>query len=83
MKPKQQHYQHCTHFSLNLTTIRFNNNAITIEWRCYDEKVGECKRGLYVIDEEGIIYWSYLSPIGINPGADGILDALEEMSLSK
>lgn len=46
----------------------------------YDEEEGECKRALYVIDEEGIIRWAYLSPVGINPGADGILDALEEMN---
>lgn len=45
----------------------------------YDEKRGECKRALYVLDEEGIIRWSYLSPVGVNPGADGILDALEEI----
>jgi hypothetical protein len=24
--------------------------------------------------------WSYVSPIGINPGADGILTALEDLS---
>src|SRR5882672_9115568 len=43
----------------------------------YDEHEGECQRALFVIDEEGIIRWSYLSPVGMNPGADGILDALE------
>jgi alkyl hydroperoxide reductase subunit AhpC len=41
---------------------------------------GESKRALFVIDEQGIIQWSYLSPDAINPGADGILDALEELS---
>ncbi|MBO9201740.1 MULTISPECIES: redoxin domain-containing protein [Niastella] len=45
----------------------------------FNEKTGECQRALYVIDEEGIIRWSYLSPVGINPGADGILNALEEL----
>src|ERR1700751_2111632 len=49
----------------------------------YDEEEGECRRALYVLDEEGIIRWNYLSPVGINPGADGILDALEEMSKNK
>lgn len=49
------------------------------QYLVYDEKLGECKRALYVIDEEGIIRWNYLSPVGINPGADGILDALEAM----
>lgn len=52
-------------------------------YEVYDEKEGECKRALYVIDEEGIIRWNYLSPVGINPGADGILEALEEMNQSR
>ena len=46
----------------------------------YDEKTGECHRALYVIDESGIITWSYQSPVSINPGADGILNALEELN---
>ena len=49
----------------------------------YDESTGECSRALYVIDEDGIIRWSYLSAVGINPGADGILNALEEMAETK
>jgi peroxiredoxin len=53
--------------------------AVAQQYEAYDEKLGECKRALYVIDEEGIIRWSYLSPVGVNPGADGILSALEEM----
>ena len=48
----------------------------------YDEKEGECQRALFVLDEKGIIRWNYLSPMGINPGADGILDALEELDNS-
>jgi len=46
----------------------------------YDEELGESKRALFVIDKEGKIAWSYLSPIAVNPGADGILDALEELN---
>jgi alkyl hydroperoxide reductase subunit AhpC len=49
----------------------------------YDEKEGESQRALYVLDEKGIIHWSYLSPMGINPGADGILEALEDLDKSK
>jgi peroxiredoxin len=37
------------------------------------------ERALFVIDEGGIIRWSYCSPIGVNPGADGILVALESL----
>src|SRR5258708_18262117 len=49
-------------------------------YNVYDEKVGECERALFVIDAEGIIRWSYVSPVGINPGADGILKALESLT---
>jgi peroxiredoxin len=40
---------------------------------------GTSQRALFVIDEAGIIRWSYVSPININPGADGILSALESL----
>jgi peroxiredoxin len=52
---------------------------ISAKYGAYNDSNGECLRALFVIDEEGIIQWSYLSPDGINPGADGILDALEGM----
>jgi peroxiredoxin len=38
---------------------------------------GTCERALFVIDSKGLVRWSYVSPIGINPGADGIITALE------
>ena len=49
----------------------------------YDDKTGESKRALYVLDEEGYVRWKYLSPVGVNPGADGIMDALDEMNSKK
>jgi peroxiredoxin len=45
----------------------------------YDEKAGMSGRALFVIDGDGVIRWSYVSPVGVNPGADGILGALESM----
>ena len=45
----------------------------------YREREGTAARALFVIDGEGVIRWSYLSPTGINPGADGILEALESI----
>jgi peroxiredoxin len=41
---------------------------------------GVTERALFVIDREGVIRWSYVSPIGVNPGAEGILEALEALS---
>ena len=45
----------------------------------YREGEGVCERALFVIDSKGTIAWSYLSPVGVNPGADGILTALEAL----
>ncbi len=51
-------------------------------YEAYDMKEGECLRVLYVLDEKGMIHWGYNSPVGINPGADGILKALEGLDKS-
>ena len=45
----------------------------------YRDADGLSERALFVIDREGVIAWSYLSPILENPGADGILEALENL----
>ncbi len=45
----------------------------------YDEATGTCERALFVIDKDGVIRWKYVSPVGINPGAEGILDALDKL----
>ena len=45
----------------------------------YRTEDGTSERALFVIDREGVIRWSYVSPVGVNPGADGILRALEEL----
>jgi peroxiredoxin len=48
-------------------------------YQVYRAQDGTSERALYVIDADGTVSWSYVSPVGINPGADGILRALEEM----
>jgi peroxiredoxin len=45
----------------------------------YRDHEGTTERALFVIDADGIIRWSYVSPVGVNPGADGILRALEAL----
>jgi peroxiredoxin len=49
----------------------------------YRQPDGTSERALFVINSEGVIHWSYLSPIDVNPGADGILNALEELAATK
>ena len=46
----------------------------------YREQDGTSERALFVIDGDGVITWSYKSPIAVNPGADGILEALDAMN---
>lgn len=45
----------------------------------YTPEFGTSERALFVIDAEGVIHWSYVSPANINPGANGILTALESL----
>ncbi len=46
----------------------------------YRAEDGIAERALFLVDANGIIRWSYLSPVGVNPGAEGILNALEALS---
>src|SRR3954463_2794261 len=53
--------------------------AVARRYGVYDDHGGFCQRALFVIDREGIVRWSYVSPEGVNPGADGILRALDAL----
>jgi peroxiredoxin len=57
--------------------------AVAREYGAYRDKDGVSERALFVIDDEGIVQWSYVSPIGVNPGAGGILSALENLQNRK
>jgi len=52
---------------------------ISRTYNAYRASDGTSERALFVIDANGDVHWSYISPVGINPGADGILRALEEL----
>ena len=54
--------------------------AVSKAYGAYHAEWGISERALFVIDKEGVIRWSHLSPILENPGADGILDALEALA---
>jgi len=49
----------------------------------YNKQAGESLRALFVIDRSGTICWSHLSPDDVNPGAEGILSALESLNAAK
>lgn len=46
----------------------------------YDAREGTSKRALFVLDGDGMVRWSFVSDPAVNPGADGILAALEQLS---
>jgi peroxiredoxin len=54
--------------------------AVARQYGAYRDEDGTSERALFVLDGEGIIRWSYCSPIAVNPGADGILNALESIA---
>jgi peroxiredoxin len=49
----------------------------------YRESDGTTERALFVVNADGVIHWSHVSPVGVNPGAAGILSALEELKSQK
>ncbi|HEY2363508.1 MAG TPA: redoxin domain-containing protein [Candidatus Angelobacter sp.] len=70
---KQQHF----HFPL-LADFE-PKGAAARKYGAYRDGEGVCERALFVLDEQGTIFWSYCSPVAVNPGADGILQALEDL----
>ena len=53
--------------------------AVARTYGVYRQQDGVCERAQFVLDAAGIIRWSYVSPLGVNPGADGILRALQDL----
>ncbi len=53
--------------------------AVAKLYGAYRDHEGVSERALFVIDKNGVIQWSYCSPVAVNPGADGILEALEKL----
>jgi peroxiredoxin len=54
--------------------------AVAKLYGVYRDGEGVSERALFVVDKNGTISWSYLSPVAVNPGADGILEALENLT---
>ena len=46
----------------------------------YREDTGNCARALFVVDAAGVIAWSHVAPPDVNPGAAGVLEALEALA---
>jgi peroxiredoxin len=53
---------------------------VSKKYGAYHDDLGESSRALYVLDAAGVIRWTHLSPDGVNPGAAGILKALDALT---
>ena len=49
-------------------------------YHAYRTEDGTCERALFVVDADGVIRWSYVSPVGVSPGIDGVLNALDSFA---
>lgn len=72
-------YAEARHLQFPLLSDFEPKGAVSRLYNAYRAAEGFSERALFVLDREGIIRWSYLSPVNVNPGADGILAALEAL----
>jgi peroxiredoxin len=70
------------HLHFNLLADFEPKGDVSRAYGAYDSEHGCSERALYVLDKEGRVFWNHLSPAAINPGADGILDALDRLPSS-
>jgi peroxiredoxin len=72
-------FSEARHLKLTLLSDFEPKGEVSRRYDAYNEQGGTSKRALFVIDGEGVIRWSYVSPDEVNPGADGILEELERL----
>jgi peroxiredoxin len=75
-------FREARHLHFTLLSDFEPKGAVAKQYGVYREHDGTTERALFVLDREGMIRWSYLSPVGVNPGADGILEALDALQPS-
>ena len=74
-----QAYREARHLGFSLLADFEPKGGVARAYGAYRDAAGTSERALFVIDRDGVIRWSYLSPVKVNPGADGILTALEAL----
>jgi peroxiredoxin len=74
-----QAFREARHLGFSLLADFEPKGRVSRMYGAYRDSDGTSERALFVIDRDGVIRWSYLSPVDVNPGADGILTALEAL----
>jgi peroxiredoxin len=73
-------YAEARHLRFPLLSDFEPKGQVSRAYGAYRNRDGFSERALFVIDADGVIRWSYVSPVDVNPGADGVLAALEELA---
>ncbi len=68
-----------THLPFPLLSDFEPKGEVSRLYRAYNSVEGISERALFVIDRDCVIRWSHWSPKLVNPGADGVLQALDEL----
>ncbi|MEA2639415.1 MAG: hypothetical protein QOF51_809 [Chloroflexota bacterium] len=76
-------FAHDRHLQFPLLADFEPKGAVARSFGAYRHGDGTSERALFVLDRDGVVYWSYISPVGINPGADGILRSLDAMQVRR
>ena len=53
--------------------------AVSKQYGAYDEKGGFSQRALFIVDAQGTIRYSFVSPMDVNPGAGELIKTLKAM----
>ncbi|HEX5962812.1 MAG TPA: redoxin domain-containing protein [Gemmatimonadales bacterium] len=72
-------YSDARHVRFPLLSDFEPKGEVSRAYGAYRQKEGFSERALFLIDRDGVIRWSYLSPVDVNPGVDGVLSALEQL----
>lgn len=75
------HKAFADHLKLKFPLLTDDNptGGVADHYGVFDHNDGKSNRALFVINAEGVIHWSEVSPRPVNPGAHGILQALESI----
>jgi peroxiredoxin len=74
-----QAYAEARHLEFPLLSDFEPKGAVSRTYGVYRAEDGFSERALFLVDQDGMIRWSHLSPVNVNPGADGVLAALEAL----
>ena len=72
-------YANAQHLRFPLVSDFEPKGEVSRAYHAYRRREGFSERALFVLDADGVVRWSYVSPVDVNPGANGVLAALEEL----